>query len=203
MVPTKALSIGWDGLDQTPELLAVRQWAESFLDIIDPFKAGQFLGSGLLLTGPKGRGKTTAAALALAHVMDMGYLRRWTGWFVSAGTLEEMLSERMSLDRLIAKVDSVDEDMLERWKNIHGRLTDARNSYKLLVLDDIGRERSGGAWTRDFIESLIRARYDRAYPTILTSNLTLEELTEAWGAQFVDFLRDACKHIEFTCRGFR
>jgi DNA replication protein DnaC len=193
-IPAKVLLTSWDDLEQTAEVRMVRRWADSFEMVIDPAKATRdTLGAGLFLTGPRGLGKTTLAAMALKSIIEQRYI----GWYVTAPTLEEMLMERIALSTVISKGGG-SESQFESWEAINTRLHKARLTYECVVLDDIGRERSASSYVRDFIEGLVRARYDRGLPTIVTSNMSYEDFNETWGAQAVSFLREACKLIRFA-----
>lgn len=193
-IPAKVLLTSWDDLEQTAEVKAVRRWVDGFDRVIDPSKATrETLGAGLFLTGPRGLGKTTLATMALKSVLE----QRYTGWYITAPTLEEMLLERIALNTLINKSGGSD-DQFEAWEAINARLHKARMTYECVVLDDIGRERTASSFLRDFIEGLVRARYDRGLPTIVTSNMSYEDFNDTWGAPAVSFLREACKLIRFA-----
>ena len=70
--------------------------------------------------------------------------------------------------------------------------TDALNrfaDYQLLVIDEIGSS-SGSDHEKQTLFDLINRRYNAVAPTILLSNLLLEEVREFLGARIMDRLRE-------------
>ncbi len=55
------------------------------------------------------------------------------------------------------------------------RITALRHHAALVVLDDLGREKTSD-WTGETIYALVNARYEAMLPTLVTSNLTATEL---------------------------
>ena len=113
---------------------------------------------GLLLLGPCGVGKThLAAAIANRQI----------------GTVTTLFL-------------SCPEFLLEMREGINGRkksqyhLFDLARQVKLLVLDDIGAERSS-EWVQETLFVLLNYRYEELLPTIFTTNCSLDELEAKLG----------------------
>ncbi len=105
---------------------------------------------GLLLTGDVGRGKSFAAAQVVNALIEKGIRCRMT----SFGKIEDDLKD----------------------KQVNAREYRERlNHCKLLVLDDLGTERST-SYMDEFVYKIIDARYRSRLPLILTTNLPLEEI---------------------------
>lgn len=179
----------------------VRAWTHDYPDhwLDTEAAAADEIGKGLLLHGSAGTGKTSAAALALRAVIDF----RHAGWFVPAPSLEQLLHDRMDLSSLMRKVESVDPDTAARFDQIGERLTKARRSYYVVVIDDWGRERSASAFLQDYIEGLVRERFNRGLPTIITTNLDLAGIEERYGVQWLSFVHQAFIKVDFGKRDFR
>ena len=94
---------------------------------------------GLLLTGPYGCGKTTAACAVLIQVA-----KKWPVRFV---TMPELVQEAMMFDR----------DALSRYRNT-----------RLLVLDDLGKERPT-EFAMEQVYSIVDYRWREQKPTIITT----------------------------------
>src|SRR5207244_381801 len=62
------------------------------------------------------------------------------------------------------------------------RRLDTLRTAPLVVLDDIGAERPS-EWQRERLLTIIGDRYDNELSTIITSNLTIAELTEPLGGR--------------------
>jgi len=67
----------------------------------------------------------------------------------------------------------------------------------ILFIDDIGVENASPYVIESFFQ-LIDYRYTQSIPTILSSNQSLEELTEKYNAQITSRLMEKCKSIQFT-----
>ena len=117
----------------------------------------------LVILGPVGIGKTSAAALAL----------------------------RPSFDACLEVVFARTGQMLDQIKEGFGqpdgvRLSDFSEADRLL-LDDVGQENKT-PWTREQLGSLISDRYNDERPTVVTSNFKERDLEEHLGAHAADRL---------------
>ncbi|MDE5619777.1 MAG: ATP-binding protein [Ruminococcus sp.] len=118
---------------------------------VDNFEKMNADGIGLFIYGDVGVGKSFAAACIANALIDRGVNAQMTDF------------------------TTIINDM---WKN------DDRNGYlrklndtKLLVIDDLGRERESG-YTSEIVASVLDARCRSNRPLILTSNLTLNALMD-------------------------
>lgn len=139
---------------------------------VDEFVAGQREGRGLLLAGPPGVDKTTMACAVLNECLQHtshdllgrdfvdGKAKR-PGYFTSYGGL-------LDLYALSWKDDEA--DVLRR--SIFGNGMRPVEHVRLLVIDDLGHEHDGGSgFTTATLHRLLRERFDKGYPTIITTNL--------------------------------
>jgi len=117
------------------------------------------------IQGPVGSGKTILAAFLTLEYVKKRYLEMETG-FVYFLTVPEFLNEIKSS---YEDPDRNEQDVLEKYSNA-----------AWLVLDDFGAERSTD-WAMSMLYLLINRRYEEVRTTIITSNLTLQELAEKLG----------------------
>lgn len=117
---------------------------------------------GLLLAGDCGSGKTHLAAAVVHALIDQGR----HAIFLTGGRYLDSLKDAFG-----------DPDKTRRIRH------EAR-SADLLVLDDIGAEMNGD-WARSEFFSLLNDRYEQMRPTILTTNLSMDELTARLGKRTV------------------
>jgi DNA replication protein DnaC len=122
---------------------AMRKYANQFED----FKKS---GTGLLLFGNVGTGKTYYAACIANELIDRGYKVLMTNF------------ARLT-NQLQGKFEGKQEYL------------DSLNDYSLLIIDDLGAERNS-EFMQEIIFNITDARYRSGLPFIITTNLSLNEL---------------------------
>jgi DNA replication protein DnaC len=129
-------------------------------------------GPSLLLLGATGVGKTHEAYGALRHIAVAGVRSAWRA--TPAADLYALLRPRHNVDS---------ETEFRRW-------ADAR----LLVLDDLGAAKAT-EWTEEINYRLINHRYEHELPTLITSNLTPQQLATEIGERCYSRLSEMCQRI--------
>lgn len=116
----------------------------------------------LVLSGPPGVGKTTAAGLWLAEQSDRGGLM------------------------------CIDAHRLSRWPRYDGAQMAKLEDASALVIDDLGAEYDDkpGAF-RSLLDGLLNVRYADCQPTLVTTNLPATSFCERYGERIVDRIREA------------
>lgn len=201
-VPARLHGADWDDFDQTQGFKLVHNWADRYPGRwLPPTAAPAETGMGLLLHGDTGVGKTTSAALAVKQAV---VAHDHEAWFVSASSLAFMNSQQMSISTAMRKTDALSEVLIDDFEMITRRLVRARNRYMLLVIDDYGRENeSASQWQQDLIEGLVRERFNRGLPTIITTNLSPEQIEGRFGRPWVSFMTEAFAFIDFLNNSHR
>ncbi len=131
-------------------------------------------GPNLLLMGPTGLGKTTAAALLWRRLVVRGVQAGGQEW-ARARRLVWCAAERLPEARA-------------RHPLGHGEVPEMAAAYaaSLLVLDDLDQEKAVRPW----VSRILKSRYDAGAPTVLTTGLDARELTETFGAAIVRRMRE-------------
>jgi hypothetical protein len=122
----------------------------------------------LLLLGPTGTGKTTAAAHLILTMLGRWLDADCTGELVDVHWIQSTRLERARREHGLGQGESLP-------------LVTARDCG-LLVIDDLGQEPSRG---ETCIWDVIDRRYSDCLPTIITSGLTRGDLASRYGAAFV------------------
>lgn len=139
-------------------------------------------GYNFFLWGNYGTGKTGMAVGILKNRVE-AYCE--AAFFVTVPRLLEMI--RASYD----KHDSPHEEALRR----------ARTT-SLLVLDDLGAERPTD-WVQEQLYLIINERHDNRLDTVITSNLTLDQLADRIGERTIWRIAEMCKVIEVKGKNLR
>lgn len=186
--------LGWD--DLVVENSAIDWVKGDYLANCDAYVKN---GVGIILRGDRGTGKTLLGTLLLRSLLARGH----DGYFTTFG---EMVSMFMSTFR--------DRDE-QQW--FHRRVRNAG----VLVLDDPGRERKQRRWvgseaadtlgiksgqhefssatTEALFEEVLRARVASSRPTIIMTNLSIEDMTTLYGEHLVSLLRE--RAVVQRCEG--
>lgn len=138
--------------------------------------------SGLLLVGPRGTGKSSLAYIGMRERAELGCVVEW----VRFPTLIEEI-------RWTYQPGNTSASVMELRAQI------VRAHY--LVIDEVGSitraQRADGSqlWAEDAVQTLLfvmDTRHNLHLPTILTSNLSVKQLTDQFGEPVVSRMRGLC-----------
>lgn len=155
-----------------------------FVDLLKSIDFKQ--GKGLFLWGAVGSGKTHLAAAILNHGLDMHDGE-------NTMMLPDGFGKRflfVQVPDLLDKIRSSYEDRRSTGEDWLDQATDAT----LLALDDIGAERVTD-WVREKLFQLVNRRYNAVKATIVTSNLSPDELSDRIGDRTVSRLVGMCRIV--------
>ena len=123
---------------------------------------GQLRGTGMLLLGPTGVGKTHLAAAALVEVIRKHRVR---GRFVDFTTLIYQIQSTFDAASAETKQSVLDPVL----------------TADVLVLDELGAQKPS-PWVSEVLYLILNGRYTRRLPTLFTSNYYLDEPPALAGA---------------------
>ncbi len=129
---------------------------------------------GLLLTGQVGSGKTFLACCIANTLLARGK----TLLFIVVPDL---------LDQIKATYDAKSENSVTE-----SELLDTAREVPLLILDDLGAHNYTN-WTRNKIFSIINHRLNYLLPTVITTNINLEDLEQFLGDRTTSRIFQMCR----------
>ena len=141
---------------------------------VDNFPELRKQGKGLLLYGNVGRGKTYAACEVANALIDKGYSVLVTNFSRVLNMLQSTFEKQEYIDSL--------------------------NRFSLLVIDDLGIERST-EFAKEQVYNIIDSRYRAGLPMIITTNLSIDKIknpTDIENGRIYDRIIERCFPIEVT-----
>lgn len=160
-IGARYFDVDWKDLETVEPLPALQHASQNITEIITS-------GHNALLAGPPGTGKTQAAALLVKAAIHAGHTAR----------LENIGRVAMNIRAAYDNGGDTEADTVTR-------LT----TTDLLVLDDIGAGEAGEAkLEKRLLYFTTEARQNARRPTILTTNLTAEEIAAFLGDRIINRL---------------
>lgn len=153
---------------------------KAMLRYVENFSEMRKQGKGLLLHGTVGTGKTYAACEVANALIDKGYPVLVTNFARLTNTIQGMFEGKQEY------IDSL-------------------NKFSLLVIDDLGAERKS-EFMQEMVYNIIDSRYRAGLPFIVTTNLSLDEITtpkEIGNARIYDRVLERCFPIEVSGKSRR
>lgn len=147
-------------------------------EFVENCEARESAGLGLLFIGPVGSGKTFLAACIANALIE----RDKRVLFLVVPDLLDELRATFSNKGEFSEID----------------LLDTAREIPILVLDDLGAH-NYTEWTRNRIYSIINFRLNQQLPTVITSNLSLEDMENYLGDRTTSRLLQMSRVFRLTC----
>ena len=172
-------------------------------------------GVGLLFDGKPGLGKTTHAVTTLMELVrrlpdDEAEVRSIFGYQGDTlGSQARPVYYLQYVDFLSRKKalfeaePEVRKELQREMDGFHGRAKEDWLNVRVLVLDDLGKEYKGAGYNDASFDEILRSRYDKALPTIITTNVPRENWAAHYGEAMGSFAFEAFKRIEITGKDLR
>ena len=129
---------------------------------------------GLLLSGTVGVGKTYLSLAIGRYLASKGW------WPYRKSFVDICMSIKRSWRQEVSEEYRIKEPLL---------------MHSPIILDDLGaemKERSEQGWISELLFEIVQTRYERELPTIITTNLTLGELSQRYGERTASRLYEMC-----------
>jgi len=184
--------LGWDDFTYLPD-----EHHETIANYIAGHENYVNAGIGLIAYGPMGNGKSMLANLALKGLLSFGH----NGFYTTFSELLNTISggwkdkdERQWFYRQVKNAGVLVIDDL------------GRESKREVLLTRGEREASGAAsgvqkvsrdWVERSFEEVVRHRVANSKPTIITTNLDIDNIESGYGANVLSLLRERCFTMKF------
>jgi DNA replication protein DnaC len=187
----------------------IDQWISQVLEgnVIKKIGGLGTTGVGLLFDGVPGLGKTTHAVVAA-----MEFVRRLPE---DNAKIAEVLSvkdeivgrslhpiyymtfpEFLSRKKALIEADSDSKKEIYReMEGLHGRAKEDHLNVRVLILDDLGKEYKGGGFNDASFDEVLRSRYDKGLPTIITTNVARDKWALQYGEAMGSFAFEAFQKV--------
>lgn len=193
-IPMRFLGSTVDDLDAYANDAAVRaeiaDWSDALVQgRIIRAQGSPSCGVGLLLVGKPGAGKTRLAVSMAQDIILRANNTTWACWETPVSPVRFVTyPDALELAKSSMDDDAAASDWVDR---MFGRSAESKN-IRLLVLDDLGKEhRTSSKWAENFFDHLLRSRFDRGLPTVITSNVPLQQWEAIYGAPMASFAYEA------------
>lgn len=187
--------------------IEINDWLEDVLDgkVIKTIGGLGTTGVGLLFDGDAGLGKTTHSVICLTELIrripDDNVAKKVFQYgnndcIASARPVYYMTVPDF-INRKKAMIDADPEtrrEMQMYMEGYHGRSTMDHLNVRVLVLDDLGKEQKTDYNAAGFDE-LLRSRYDKGLPTIVTTNLDRSKWATKYGDAMGSFVFEAFNRV--------
>jgi DNA replication protein DnaC len=194
----------------------ITDWVQSALrgEVIKAIGGLGVTGVGLLFDGSPGLGKTTHAVTAIMEFVrnlpeNDDEMRKILG--VSASDFGQAMRPVYYLtfpDFLSKKKATFDakgderELLIAEMEGFHGRSKMDHLNVRVLVLDDLGKE-YGSKYDDSSFDEILRSRYDKALPTIITTNRDREDWEKVYGKAMGSFAFEAFHLVRLVGKDLR
>lgn len=151
-------------------------------------------GKGLMFYGTPGQGKTTLALAVIQEIIRTFNLEELD---VREGntlvrpcfftTFNEILNIKGAL---ISNSATDDQEVI--YNGILGVCEQDSFNIRVLVIDDIGKEHASlSGWQKNLLHEVLRTRFNNGLPTIVTTNIKLEDWAALYGDATESFANEA------------
>lgn len=195
--------IGWELSDckavSEDDMEDVRLWIERLKnkEVIRAQGTG-LCGKGLMFYGTPGQGKTTLALAVIQEIIrtfNLEELDVRDGNTLVRPCFFTTFNEILNIKGALIS-NSVTDDQEVIYNGILGICEQDSFNIRVLVIDDIGKEHASlSGWQKNLLHEVLRTRFNNGLPTIVTTNIKLEDWAALYGDATESFANEAFIYI--------
>jgi len=169
-------------------------------------------GVGLLFDGGPGLGKTTHAVTTIMELIrrlpeddaKIAEVFKYAMPEYRARPIYYMtFPEFISRKKALMEADSEQRlELFQEMEGFHGRSKNDALNVRVLVLDDLGKE-YGSEYNNAAFDEVLRSRYDKGLPTIITTNVLRNDWKRQYGEAMGSFAFEAFRRIAIIGKDLR
>lgn len=194
--------------DTGQDIPDIKDWVSDLLAgkiIKNPGGLGE-TGVGILLEGDPGRGKTTTAVTTIMEIVrqlpdlpaDIARVFHYAPTdcgFNTRGVYYLTMPDFINQKKAVWDADPDEKRELQReLDGFYGRAKEDWLNVRVLILDDLGKE-YGSEFNKVTFDDILRARYDKGLPTIITTNKPLAQWKKDYSEAMHSFAREAFRRV--------
>ena len=162
-------------------------------------------GKGLMFYGTPGQGKTTLAVSVIQEIIRTFGIKELDvkeGSTLVRPCFFTTFNEILNIKGAIISGD-VTEDQDVIYNGMLGLCTQDSFNIRVLIIDDVGKEHASlSGWQKNLLHEVLRTRFNNGLPTIVTTNIKLEDWAALYGDATESFANEAFIYIPiFSDRG--
>lgn len=155
-------------------------------------------GKGLMFYGTPGQGKTTLALAVIQEIIrtfNMDELDVKDGNTLVRPCFFTTFNEILNIKgALIGNSATDDQEVI--YNGMLGNCEQDSFNIRILVIDDIGKEHASlSGWQKNLLHEVLRTRFNNGLPTIVTTNIKLEDWAALYGDATESFANEAFVYI--------
>lgn len=202
--------VGWELSDCTAisseDFEDIRSWIGLVKDKeIIRAQGSRNCGKGLMFYGTPGQGKTTLAVSVIQEIIrtfTLDELDVKDGNTLVRPCFFTTFNDILNIKGAIISGDATeDQDVI--YNGMLGSCTQDSFNIRVLIIDDVGKEHASlSGWQKNLLHEVLRTRFNNGLPTIVTTNIKLEDWAALYGDATESFANEAFIYIPiFSDRG--
>lgn len=191
--------VGWELSDcvsiKDADMKKIEMWLQSLKskEIIRA-QGSRRCGKGLMLYGTPGQGKTTLAVSIIQKIIrefTMEELDVKDGSTLVRPCFFTTFNDILNIKGALISGDATDDqDVI--YNGILGTCTQDSFNIRILIIDDIGKEHASlSGWQKNLLHEVLRTRFNNGLPTIVTTNIKLDDWAALYGDSTESFANEA------------